>query len=109
MRIGTFEASEGGFTGHLRTLTLDIELALVPAEPSDKEGAPDFRVLAGAGERAREVGAGWKHASDKAGEYLALRIDDPALVRPLRANLFRGDKDDHVLVWSRPAKREKTG
>lgn len=33
MRIGTFIAADGGFAGHLHTLTLDIDLALVPADP----------------------------------------------------------------------------
>lgn len=106
MRIGTFIAEAGGFTGHLHTLTLDIELTLVPADNSDSENAPDFRVIAGSDDEAREVGAGWKHVGEKAGDYLALQIDDPAFIQPLRANLFQGDGDSHVLVWSRPTKRE---
>lgn len=106
MRIGTFIAEDGGFTGHLHTLTLDLELALVPADNSDSENAPDFRVIAGTDDKSREVGAGWKHVGEKAGDYVALQIDDPALIQPLRANLFQGDGGSHVLVWSRPIKRE---
>lgn len=41
MRIGTFVSADGGFAGHLQTLTLDIDLVLVPADPSDSENAPD--------------------------------------------------------------------
>lgn len=107
MRIGTFVAVDGGFAGHLHTLTLDIELALAPAESSDSENAPDFRVIAGSDDEAREVGAGWKQVGEKAGDYVALQIDDPTFVQPLRANLFRGDGNAHVLVWSRPTRREK--
>jgi uncharacterized protein (DUF736 family) len=106
MRIGTFTAADGGFTGHLHTLTLDLELTLVPAENADSESAPDFRVIAGSDDQAREVGAGWKHVGEKAGDYVAIQIDDPMFVQPLRANLFQGDAGSHVLVWSRPAKRE---
>ncbi len=106
MRIGTFIAEDGGFTGHLHTLMLDVELALVPADNSDSENAPDFRVIAGSDDEAREVGAGWKHVGEKAGDYVALQIDDPAFILPLRANLFQGDGNSHVLVWSRPTKRE---
>lgn len=109
MRIGTFTAADGGFAGHLHTLTLDLELTLVPAENSDSENAPDFRVIAGAGGRQREVGAGWKHVGEKAGDYIAIQIDDPTFVQPLRANLFKGDAGSHVLVWSRPTKREAAG
>ena len=107
MRIGTFIAADGGFAGHLHTLTLDIDLALVPADPSDSENSPDFRVIAGEGDEAREVGAGWKHVGEKAGDYVSVQIDDPSFVQPLRANLFKGDDNGHVLVWSRPSRREK--
>ena len=107
MRIGTFVAADGGFAGHLHTLTLDIELALVPAESSDSENAPDYRVIAGSDDAAREVGAGWKQVGEKAGDYVSLQFDDPSFVQPLRANLFKGDGNRHVLVWSRPSSREK--
>lgn len=107
MRIGTFVAADGGFAGHLHTLTLDIDLVLVPAEPTDSENAPDYRVIAGSDDEAREVGAGWKHVGEKAGDYVSIQIDDPAFVQPLRANLFSGEGNSHVLVWSRPSRREK--
>lgn len=107
MRIGTFIAADGGFAGHLLTLTLDIDLVLVPADPSDSENAPDYRVIAGSDDEAREVGAGWKQVGEKAGDYVSLQIDDPSFVQPLRANLFKDDGNAHVLVWSRPSRREK--
>lgn len=106
MRIGLFVAADGGFAGHITTLMLDIDLVLVPAENSDSENAPDYRVIAGSDEEAREIGAGWKHVGEKAGEYVAIQIDDPMFIQPLRANLFQGDNNAHVLVWSRPTKRE---
>lgn len=107
MRIGTFRAADGGYSGQLRTLSLSIEISLVPADPSDSDNAPDFRVVAGEDEGAREIGAGWKHVGEKAGDYVSLQIDDPSFVQPLRANLFKGDDNGHVLVWSRPSRREK--
>ena len=108
MRIGLFIASDGGFAGHLTTLTLDIDLVLLPVENRDSDNAPDFRVIAGSDDEAREVGAGWKHVGEKAGDYVAIQIDDPMFVQPLRANLFSGENNGHVLVWSRPSKREAT-
>ena len=64
-------------------------------------------MVAGEDEGAREIGAGWKHVGEKAGDYVSLQIDDPSFLQPLRANLFKGDDDGHVLVWSRPSRREK--
>jgi uncharacterized protein (DUF736 family) len=107
MRIGTFRASGGGYSGQLQTLSLCIDLTLVPADPSDSDNAPDFRVVAGEDADAREVGAGWKHVGENAGDYVSLQIDDPSFLQPLWANLFKGDDNGHVLVWSRPSRREK--
>ena len=76
--IGTFTATRDGFEGHLHTLTLDTRLALVPAEPSETENAPDYRIMGGDNDAAYEVGAGWKRVGDKAGDYIAVLIDDPA-------------------------------
>lgn len=103
--IGTLTATPDGFEGRLQTLTLDIALAIIPADCSEAENAPDYRIMAGGDEAGFEVGAGWTRVGDKAGAYVALVIDDPALVRPLRANLFQSGPDAHVLTWSRPPRR----
>lgn len=99
--IGTFTATDDGFEGRVHTLLLDRALSLVPAEPGDKENAPDYRVMAAGSEGAYEVGAGWKRVGEKAGDYVAVLIDDPAWVRPLRANLFQDASGKHLLVWTR--------
>jgi hypothetical protein len=44
--IGTFTADKDGFTGTLRTLTLNVKAKLVPNDKGDNEKAPDFRVQA---------------------------------------------------------------
>jgi uncharacterized protein (DUF736 family) len=106
-QIGQFAATEDGFAGSLRTVTLDVALTLVPAEPSDTENAPDYRVMMGDEADRIEVGAGWKRVGEKAGAYVAVQIDDPALPYPLRANLFQSDARLHVLLWSRPDKRKQ--
>ncbi|MFO6446957.1 DUF736 domain-containing protein [Erythrobacter sp. NE805] len=104
--IGTFKTTRDGYSGRLQTLTIDRALTLVPSEHADAESAPDYRILAGEGEDLFEVGAGWKRTGDKAGAYVAVLIDDPALVQPLRANLFRSDGGAHVLMWSRGTRRD---
>ena len=88
-------------------LSLDIELVLVPAEHSDTENAPDYRIHAG-DEDGPEVGAGWRRTGDKAGEYVSLQIDDPTFTQPLRANLFQSGSNRSAfhLLWTRPSRRE---
>mgnify|MGYP002777225127 FL=1 len=104
--IGTFTTTCDGFSGRLQTLTIDRALTIVPSGHADADNAPDYRILAGDGEDLFEVGAGWKRTGDKAGAYVAVLIDDPALVQPLRANLFRSEQGEHVLMWSRGPRRE---
>ncbi|QSR17277.1 DUF736 domain-containing protein [Novosphingobium sp. KA1] len=106
-QIGTFTREQSGFTGHIHTFTIYREVTVVPAEPSDAENAPDYRIHHG-NDEGPEIGAGWKRTGERAGEYIALLIDDPALPQPIRANLFRDDDAGSAwsLHWSRPQKRE---
>ncbi len=106
--IGSFIRTPEGFTGHLRTLTLDLELTLVPANPIEAENAPDYRIHLGPDADGPEIGAGWKRTGERAGDYVALLIDDPTLTRPLYANLFQSDVKGNAftLLWTRPAKRD---
>jgi len=108
MIIGSFEETANGYTGHLSTLTLDAMLMIVPAAEGAAANAPDWRIFLGDADSGTEVGAGWSRTGDRAGSYIALQIDDPALTAPLRANLIRSAQDGgHLLLWSRPAARER--
>ena len=106
-QIGTFTREQSGFTGRIQTFTIYREITVVPAEPSDAENAPDYRIHHG-NDEGPEIGAGWKRTGERAGEYIALLIDDPALPQPIRANLFRDDDAGSAwsLHWSRPQKRD---
>lgn len=105
--IGQFSRTKSGYTGRVRTLSIDAELVLVPADNSDAENAPDFRIHLGADDDGPEVGAGWKRTGEKAGDYVSLQIDDPTFGHPIRANLFQSadDKSAWGLHWNRPPKR----
>jgi uncharacterized protein (DUF736 family) len=109
-QIGEFAREETGFIGNLQTLLLAQDIIIVPAEPSDAENVPDYRVHVFDtmnNETGAEIGAGWKRTGEKAGEYVALLIDDPTFPQPIRANLFRDDDagKDWSLHWSRPRDR----
>lgn len=105
-QIGEFTRETTGFVGRVHTFTLFREITIIPAEPSDADNAPDYRVHNG-NEEGPEIGAGWKRTGERAGDYIALVIDDPALPRPIRANLFRNDDGGAFwsLHWNRAPKR----
>lgn len=105
-QIGEFKRTKNGYAGHIRTLSLDADIVLIPAEHTDAENAPDYRVHH-RDDDGPEIGGGWKRTGEKAGEYVSLQIDDPTLTQPIRANLFQSaeDKSAWGLHWNRPPKR----
>lgn len=107
--IGQFTRTKNGYHGQLKTLTLNAELTLVPAEQTNAENAPDYRVHIGEDNERVEVGAGWKRTGEKAGDYVSLVIDDPAMAQPIHANLFQSVSEDdaYLLTWNRPPKRRE--
>jgi uncharacterized protein (DUF736 family) len=102
--IGTFTSTrEGGWSGTIRTLTLEAKLRLVPNDGQDGDRAPDFRVLVG----RSEVGAAWRRRTggETPREFLAVRLDDPVLPEPITAAILPSeDSAKATLVWKR--KRE---
>ena len=103
--IGQFSRTRNGYAGHIRTLSIDAEIVLVPAEQSDAEHAPDYRVHL-LDDDGPEIGAGWKRIGEKAGDYVSLVIDDPVFLQPIRAHLFQSliDRTAWGLHWTRPSK-----
>ena len=111
-QIGQFTREESRIVGRIETFTLFHDIVIVPADPSDAENAPDYRIHdhdPGVRDIGPEIGAGWKRTGEKAGEYIALVIDDPGLAQPIRANLFQSadDKSAWGLYWNRPTKRSE--
>jgi uncharacterized protein (DUF736 family) len=96
--IGTFTASDNGYTGSIKTLTLNIKAKLVASE-KDNDKAPDYRIYAG----VTEFGAAWtKTARDSEREYLSVKLDDPTFPAPIYASLVKVDGDEgFTLIWSR--------
>ncbi|KQT62059.1 MULTISPECIES: DUF736 domain-containing protein [unclassified Aureimonas] len=104
--IGQFTRTSAGFAGRIRTLSFDTEFVILPVEPGDAENAPDYRIHLG-DEDGPEVGAGWKRKGERAGDYVAVLLDDPVFLAPIRANLFRSGDDGGSwgLHWNRAPKR----
>ena len=95
--IGTFTKSENGFSGQIKTITLNVKAKFVPAE-KDNDKAPDYRIFAG----QTELGAAWMKTSNAGREYLSVKLDDPSFPAPVFASLVAVEGGDgYVLIWSR--------
>jgi len=99
--IGVFQQTkEGGWSGAIRTLTIDVKVRLVPNDNRTSEAAPAFRLFAG----ESEVGAAWRapQANEQSPEYLRVQLVDPTWGEPLVAALFPAKSGaDWHLIWSR--------
>ncbi len=96
--IGTFTASDNGYTGLIKTLTLNIKAKFAACE-KDNDKAPNYRIFAG----STEFGAAWKKtARDSDREYLSVKLDDPSFPGPIYASLVKVEGDeDFTLIWTR--------
>jgi uncharacterized protein (DUF736 family) len=100
--IGTFTSDKegGGWTGSIRTLTINVKARLVPNQNRDSENAPAFRVFIG----QSRVGDAWtaRSSGDNPVDCLRVRLDDPTLPEPISAAFFRSkDGKDAQLIWNR--------
>lgn len=99
--IGTFvPTKDGGWTGHIRTLTIDVKARLVPNDNKENEAAPAFRVFAG----DSEIGAAWRKRSggDDPKDYLSVKLEDPTLPEGLSGAMFEAsDGKELKLIWNR--------
>lgn len=78
--IGTFTpAKDGGWTGTIRTLTIDVKARFVPNDNRDSDRAPEFRIFAG----RSELGAAWRQrtSGENPREYLSVRLGRSGFAR----------------------------
>ncbi|UMB78479.1 DUF736 domain-containing protein [Dickeya fangzhongdai] len=96
--IGTFTAQNNGFTGTVRTLTLNVKVRFIPCDKSS-EHAPDFRIQTIGG---YDIGAAWRKISQAERPYLSVTLDDPSFPATLYARLIEDENGNkHHLIWSR--------
>lgn len=95
--IGTFTKQNDGFTGTVRTLTLNVKVKFVP-NGKGGENAPDYRIQAAGG---HDIGAAWKKVSQAERPYLSVTLDDPSFPATIYARLIEGEGGTHDLIWSR--------
>lgn len=102
-----FEPTANGYAGRVRLLGIDEAIVLVALEPGNVENAPNYRVHLD-DEDGPDVGGGWKHVGERAGDYIALEIDSPLFPAVFRPVLFRADDEGRTLrlSWKRPRPRE---
>jgi uncharacterized protein (DUF736 family) len=94
--------NDGRYKGHLRTVSIQAEIDIVPNQQKTSDSQPDFRVLT----QSIEIGAGWQKTGETSGkEYVSLSIAAPEFgPKKLYANLGRAagfDEEDLCdVIWN---------
>jgi uncharacterized protein (DUF736 family) len=100
--IGSFTSTDNGFTGSIRTLSLNVKARFQRVDsPSDK--GPHYRIYASGNV---ELGAGWEKTSKETGQvYVSVKLDDPSFPAPIYATLSEVEGETGFqLIWSRPSR-----
>jgi uncharacterized protein (DUF736 family) len=96
--IDTFTKSENGFSGQIKTVTLNVKAKFAPAE-KENDKAPDYRIFVAQGV---EFAGARKNTSSAGREYLSVKFDDPSFPAPIFPLLVAAEGGDgSVLIWSR--------
>ena len=94
--------NDGRYKGHLRTVSIQAEIDIVPNQQKTSDSQPDFRVLT----QGIEIGAGWQKEGETSGkEYVSLSIAAPEFgPKKLYANLGRAagsdEEDLYAVIWN---------
>ena len=96
--IGSFTPNKDGYTGTIRTMTINVKAKIVINENKKSDSAPDYRIYAG----QAELGAAWKAQTkgDEPRDYLSVLLDDPSFPEQIRAALFY-EEETAYLIWNR--------
>lgn len=95
--IGEFTQTETGFTGTIRSLTLNVPCTFEQIDKTDNEKAPDYRIF---NDQGVDLGAAWCKTNKEDNPYIAVKLEDPILPEPIYANLVEQD-GSHALIWVR--------
>jgi uncharacterized protein (DUF736 family) len=94
--IGSFTATETGFTGKLDTLAIKANVTF-ERNDKQKDNHPDYTVLSG----GKEIGAAWERGDDR-GHYISVSFEEPSLA-PGYYNLTKtGVEKGYSLTFRKP-------
>jgi len=95
--IGSFTATETGFTGKLDTLAIKTALTFERNKDKQKDNHPDYAVLSG----GKEIGVAWNRDDDR-GHYVSVSFEEPSLAPGFYTLVKTGAEKGYTLTYRRP-------
>ena len=95
--IGTFTATETGFTGKLDTLAVKASVTFERTGDKAKDSHPDYTVLSG----GKEIGVAWERSDDR-GHYISVSFEEPSLAPGFYSLVKSGVEKGHTMLYRKP-------
>ena len=95
--IGTFTATETGFTGKLDTLAVKASVTFERTAEKAKDSHPDYTILSG----GKEIGVAWERSDDR-GHYISVSFEEPSLAPGFYSLVKSGVEKGHTMLYRKP-------
>lgn len=95
--IGSFTATETGFTGKLDTLAIKASLTFERNNDKEKDSHPDYTALA----NGKDIGVAWDHEDDR-GHYVSFSPEEPSLAPGSYKLVKSGAEKGYTLTFRKP-------
>jgi uncharacterized protein (DUF736 family) len=95
--IGSFTATETGFTGKLDTLAIKASVTFERNGDKAQDNHPDFTVLSG----GKEIGVAWDRPDDR-GHYISVAFEEPSLTPGFYTLTKSGVEKGYSLTYRKP-------
>jgi len=101
--IGSFKATDNGYTGRIETLALKVQADFHRVLDRTNQNAPAFEIYSG----ELRIGAAWERTGNS-GKFLSVSLEDPSFSSGYY-NLYRnrGVEDGYTLVFERPRSKKQ--
>jgi uncharacterized protein (DUF736 family) len=96
--IGSFIATETGFSGKLDTLAIKANVTFERAKDKKKDSHPDYEVLSG----GKEIGVAWDKNDDR-GHFVSFSPEEPSLAPGSYKLVKSGAEKSYTLLYRKPS------
>ena len=95
--IGSFTATETGFTGKLDTLAIKASVTFERNDEKAQDNHPDFTIVSA----GKEIGVAWNREDDR-GHYVSVSFEEPSLTAGFYTLVKSGAEKGYTLTFRKP-------
>jgi uncharacterized protein (DUF736 family) len=95
--IGSFTATENGFSGKLDTLAVKASLSFERNKDKAQDNHPDYTMISS----GNEIGVAWDRDDDR-GHYISVSFEEPSFAAGFYTLVKSGAEKGYTLTYRKP-------